>query len=251
MSKPESGALLGTSDWQLEFARLVVFPIDPPLFLEQQWWQDITSEQPEESVSNRKNNYREEKGSFEGMVLSLRIEPSRVDWLIQPGAGIDEQFGDYPTIGPFREKVEWFVGLLSPWLDKSCPPIQRLAFTGKLLQPASSAQEAYRLLGAYLPTAKLDTNPDDFLFQVNRRRRSNVLPALPLNRISAWSKLNLALAMQPKSSFTWPEKCYSAVEFDINTPPESAAVLPHKSLPPLFRELASLAIEIAENGDTP
>jgi hypothetical protein len=240
--------------WQLEFARLIAFPAEAPLSMDQDWWHDLASEQPDDFVSTRKKHAREDRGSFQGVILSLRLDLHRIEWLIQPTVELEEIPGELPTIGPLREKVDWFVALLHSWLANSCPPLVRLAFAGKLLQAAATRQEAYRFLGGHLPGVNLDPNLDDFLFQVNRRRISNVVPGLPLNRISTWSKFNASFSVDPSATrtpFRWPEKCYSAVELDMNTAPETAEVLPRESLPGLFRELASLGVEIAERGDIP
>jgi hypothetical protein len=251
MTTAAEGPSTVVTAWQLESARLVAFPAEPALFLEQHWWQDLTSGQPEDHVSARKKNLREERGSFQGVSLSLRIDPTRVEWSIQPPGEFEDPLESYPTIGSFREKVNWFVGLLGSWLADSCPPLLRLAFAGKLLQSTGTQQEAYRILGAYLPAANLNPNPNDFLFQVNRRRMSTVVPGLPINRVTSWSKLNVALSMPPRAPFSWPENCYSAVELDMNTAPERSEVLPRELLPQLFEELVSLGVEIAERGDIP
>jgi hypothetical protein len=241
-----------TSAWQLEFVRLIAFPASPPILLEQEWWKDLVAEQPEDFVSTRKKDLRDERGSFQGVLLSLAVDFARIVWEVRPPTVVDWS-GDFPTLdGPFRERLEWFVDLLSPWLKTSCPPLRRLAFSAKLLQPAASAKEAYRVLAAHLPTVNLDANPNDFLLQINRRKEnSDVVDGLPINRVSTWSKLNVAVFIEPGRPFTWPERCYSALELDINTAPERTDVLPRDSLPQLFRELASLGIDIAERGDIP
>jgi hypothetical protein len=172
-------------------------------------------------------------------------------WLVEPSSEAGDLPGDLPTLGPFREKVDWFVELLSPWLANSCPPLVRLAFAGKLLQPAATQQEAYRLLAAKLPTVRLEPNPNDFVFQINRRKFSTVVNGLPINRVSTWSKMNIAFTVEPGKPFTWPDHCYTALELDINTAPEKTDILPHESLPRVFKELASLGVDIAERGDIP
>jgi hypothetical protein len=57
--------------------------------------------------------------------------------------------------------------------------------------------------------------------------------------------------MEPGMPFQWPDRCYSALELDINTAPERTGALPAGSLPRLFQELASLGVDIAEHGDIP
>jgi hypothetical protein len=244
--------LPAASAWQLEFVRLIAFPASPPVFLDQDWWKDLVAEQPEDFVSTRKKEFRDDRGSFQGVLLSLTVDFTRVVWEARPPAVVDRS-GDFPTLGgPFREKLGWFVELLDPWLTTSCPPLLRLAFSAKLLQPAASAKEAYRVLAAHLPTVNLDPNPNDFLLQINRRKgRSDVVDGLPINRVCTWSKMNVALFLEPGTPFQWPDRCYSALELDINTAPERAEVLPRDSLPRLFQELASLGADIAERGDVP
>ncbi len=63
--------------------------------------------------------------------------------------------------------------------------------------------------------------------------------------------MNIAIVIEPGKRFEWPERCYSALELDINTAPEWPQVLPPASLPRLFGELATLGFDIAERGDRP
>lgn len=247
----ESGSPIVTS-WQLEFARLVAFPAEPPLFLNQNWWEVVAGALPDDFVSTRKKHLHEEKGTFQGMFLTLSVDLNRVMWLIQPSGEIDEA-GTLPTLGPFRQKCAWFVELLTPWITHQCPPLVRLAFIGKLLILPSTYQETYELLRdhLHLPHEMFAPNPpNDFNLLINRRKRSSVVTGLEINRISAWSKLNIAFSgPSPKNGSKWPDRCYAAVELDINTAPERADALPHESLPLLLKELASLGTEIAEGGD--
>jgi hypothetical protein len=125
----------------------------------------------------------------------------------------------------------------------------RLTFGGKLLQAAATQREAYRVLAWYLPFVKLRPTPNDFLLQINRRKKSSrVVKGLPINRLSTWSKMNVVVFAQPGTSFTWPENCYSALELNMNTAPEKAEVIPNELLVPLFRELADLGIALAKHG---
>jgi hypothetical protein len=251
MSVTRESRLPTPSAWQLEFGRLIAFPVDPPVFMNQHWWTDLTSEQPDDFVSTRKKHTREDRGGFQGAVLALTVDLSRVEWLVQPSGEFGESSGKLPTLGPLRDKVDWFVELLSPWLANSCPPLVRLAFAGKLLQAAATPLDAYRILSRHLPAVNLDSNPNDFLLQINRRKNSTVVDGLPINRISSWSKLNVAFSVEPGKPLKWPETSYGAVELDINTAPDWPETLPPKLLPRLFRELASLAVENAERGDIP
>lgn len=250
MNESGKGLLQAASAWRVEFVRLIAFPASPAVFLDQSWWKDLTGEQPE--VATRKKELRDDRGIYQGILLSLNIDFRRVIWEARPPAVVDES-GNFPTFdGPIREKLAWFVHLLKPWLAASCPPLHRLAFSAKLLQPAATAKEAYRILAAHLPLVTLDPPPNDFLLQINRRKdNSDIVDGLAINRLSTWSRMNVAIHTELGKTFRWPDRCYSAVELDINTAPERAELLPGGSLPRLFKELASLGIEIAEGGDSP
>jgi hypothetical protein len=122
--------------------------------------------------------------------------------------------------------------------------------SAKLLQTASSPEEAYRVLAGHLPAVKLDSSLNDFLLQINRRKPSSeVVNGLPINRVSTWSKMNLAVFVEPRRPFKWPEQCYSALELDINTAPEKTDILPGALLPQLLSELVALGRDIAQHGD--
>jgi hypothetical protein len=239
------------SAWQLEFARLIAFPAASQLVTEQEWWRELNADLPDDFASTRTPRYRDDRGSFDGVLLSLTVDTSRVVWEVKPAAIIEES-GIFATLGPFREKLGWFVDLLSSWLVSSCPPVVRLGLSAKLLQTAATAEDAYRVLAAHLPTISLDSKPDDFVLQINRRKKtSNVMAGLPINRVCTWSKMNMPILVESGKTFTWPEQCYSALELDINTAPEKTDILPSASLPRLFSELVSLGSEIAERGDNP
>lgn len=235
--------------WQLEFARLIAFPAEPALSLGQSWWKELTTVQPEDYTLTQKKDWHQERGTFQDVSLSLAIDQHLVEWLVEPLGKFDESTERLPTIGPFRGKIPWFTSLMTPWLSKSSPPLLRLSFACKLLQPADTHDAAYGALARLLPGVKLTPRPTDFLYHVNRRRDSRTLQGLQINRMSTWSKLNILFSAPPGKSFTWPDKCYSAVQLDINTAPEEAQALPAKLLPHVFEELVVLALEIAAKGD--
>ncbi|MCI0417921.1 MAG: hypothetical protein L0312_01665 [Acidobacteria bacterium] len=237
-------ALPGLSDWQLEFARLFAYPVESPLSMQQQWWQDLAG-QPDDFELHETKQSRKVSGSFQGARLSLTIDPNRIMWEVQPAPKSD----DLPTLGPFREKLDWVVELLTPWLANSCPPSRRLAFGGKFLQAAATQEQAFRVLAAHLPGVKLEPNPNNFVLQINRRKDSNVVKGLGLNRVSTWAKMDVVYSVEPGKPFQWPEKCYSALDLDINTAPEQTDILPRECLRELLRELRDHAVAIAEHGD--
>jgi hypothetical protein len=234
--------------------RLIALPAGSPFAIKQQWWRDLASEVPENFTTSDGKNYFDQRGAFQGALLALTIDSRHIVWEAR-SPRVADLSGYYPTLGPFEEKLGWFLELLSVWLASSCPPLVRLAFSAKLLQITSTASETYDILSHYLPALKplLDPNPNDFVLQINRRKpSSDSVPGLPINRVNTWSKLNRAVVSEPGKPFTWPEQgCYSALELDVNTAPERAEILPQEMLPRLFRELADLGQYIAKHGDNP
>jgi hypothetical protein len=235
------------SAWQLEFARLFAYPakavdLTEPLH----WWQVLTGRPA--NLEYRQSPYSGMcADTVNGAKLSMRIDSRSILWEFNSLATA----GDIPTIGPFREKIDWLLEFFTPWLATSCPPIRRLAFNCKLLQAAATQRDAFRILAAHLPMVKLEPNPNDFTLQINRRTSSAVVEGLPINRLSTWAKMNIVFSVEPGKPFEWPEKCYSALELDINTAPEKMEVLPGKFLPALLRELTEHAVKIAQRGETP
>jgi hypothetical protein len=251
VSTMDVSASPGLSAWQLEFARLFAYPVESPVGIQQHWWQDLAG-QPDDFELHETKESRKVSGSFKGTRLSLTVDPNRIVWEVQPIPKSDDlPTDDLPTLGPFREKLDWVVEVLTPWLANSCPPIRRLAFGGKLLQAAATQEQAFRVLAAHLPAVKFEQQPNDLILLINRRRNSKIVEGLGLNRVSTWSKMNVVFSVEPGKPFQWPEKCYSALELAINTAPEKTDILPRQLLPELLRELKDLGMEIAERGDIP
>lgn len=252
MRTPPKTPLPQFAAWRVEFVRLIAFPVRPPILIQQTWWKELTADRATDVLSTRKSELHADKGLFQDALLSLTLNHRRVTWEARPPFFADDS-GNFPTFeGSVREKFDWFVRTVENWLIASCPPLRRLAFSAKLLQPAATAREAYEVLAAYLPTVSFHVPPNDFLLQINRRKeKSEVVEGLAINRLSTWSKMNVAVHVEEGKPFTWPERCYSALELDINTAPEKAEPLPLDSVHRLFKELVSLAIQIAECGENP
>src|SRR5260370_21426889 len=161
MDVPASSEL---SDWQLEFARLIVYPVESPLVNPKQWWQDLAGQPDDFELRETRQSWKV-TGSFRGARLSLTVDPNHIVWEVQPAKVEDEvlpgKVEELPTLGPYRDKLYEVVALLTPWFENARPPIRRLAFGGKLLQPAATVQQAFRVLAAHLPWMKLEPLPND------------------------------------------------------------------------------------------
>jgi hypothetical protein len=157
------------------------------------------------------------------------------------------------TISPLHDAIGVFAPLMNRWFElETCPTVQRLAFGGVMLQPVQDRQTGYQQLSQYLPSVQIDiANSSDFLYGINRKRDSRVIPGLGINRLSRWSMLaqqNISMQIPP---ILGPLYHACQLEMDINTAPEFQREFEQGQLMPIFQELVDLAIEIAIHGDIP
>jgi hypothetical protein len=121
----------------------------------------------------------------------------------------------------------------------------------------SRREEGYHLLASYLPFSPDPKGSSDLRYQINRHRRSLVLPWLTINRLQAWSVPRfgtVVIAMEPRiplPEIARNEKSAISFEPDVNTDAEFLERLPQERIAALVRELVDLASELAAEGDRP
>ncbi|MGL5872035.1 MAG: hypothetical protein ACRC2R_06650 [Xenococcaceae cyanobacterium] len=255
MSDLEQKELPKLEEWQANNLRLTAFLSPSAQIGEQDWWQTLLGELPDNKSSQPKTGIQQEEGSFkDGQVegkLILIVQPTRVDWQLVPS---DFNGSEIPTIGSFLDSVNSFLALMLRWL-KDSPPIQRLAFGSSILQFVNSSQEGYKCISGYLPF-DLDEDSSDFFYQINRPRQSTSveLPDLKINRLSRWGiqlLVNIAFSLNKPAPqrTTKPAQVTIALDLDINTAENILDELPSEQLSQIFKELVELGKEIAEKGD--
>jgi len=244
-----------TVHWQAQSFRLTAFLSPSAQIVEQDWWKKLTGELPDRKTSEPKTGIQQEEGRFkddkiDGQLV-LTIHPTRIDWQLVPI--LDAPDSGFSTIGMFAESVDLFLKLMLRWLE-TAPSIQRLAFGAILSKPVNSSKEGYEFVSSYLPF-NLDEDSSDFLYQINRPRKStfNEASDLSINRLSKWSvSLLTSFAFDPTTLaqyITKPPQFSVRLELDINTTPTLAGELSAEELPQIFQELVELGKEIASKGD--
>ncbi len=243
-------------EWRAQYVKMIAFPTEPPLGLDQNWWSDLTGSQPESSM--RKPQKREDSGSFEDVTLSLEIDPFRVSWTVSPRVDPENLLSDFPTLGAAFSRRDWLVSLMARWLEVG-PPIKRLAFAGSLLQFVPSKEEAYSRLNKYLHGVEVDPETSDFMYRLNRQRDSRTgIPGLRINRLCSWAAAKLTFGLHAVSKGTGETRevpiCEAqnacVIELDINTAPDfPQPELPHGSLRDIYAELVDVGLQAAEQGD--
>ena len=246
--------------------QMIVFPDAPAVDLRQSWYTDLTDEPPQEAV--KRGHERYDKGPVPGREnadLTVSVDILKISFTVTPRMTAEllnqENPADrLPTLGPFSEACDWFVGLMARWLAGQHPPIKRLALNGKLVQYAASHESAYRKLSGYIPTVKLSPTSSDLIYRINRPRPSTSgVRGLRMNRLITWTVLKMLLQAQGitptgevmPTQTTAGEVFAVAAELDINTAWEFPGLLPSRKLPLLLRECAQLAAEVAGRGDVP
>jgi hypothetical protein len=239
-------------EWQASQLRITLFasPMVPPLN-PAGWWGLVTEAEKDRIEDNPKIGKHVEEGQSLGGSLSLTIVANRVDWVLSHVLDIEKGLHDVPKVGAYLSVCEDFLLAILRWLP-SAPPIQRLAFGGRLMLPVPSREESYRLLGAYLPFSPDPITSSDLRYQINRPRVSHALTDLKVNRLQVWSSGFFRLqsgAAAKENEMILHEQHAVSLELDINTEAQFMGSLPAERLPDLLRELAQYATELAAEGD--
>ena len=117
--------------------------------------------------------------------------------------------------------------------------------------------EGMRQLSKYLPRMDLEhQGGSDFIYQINKRRRSSHARHVRINRLAKWQldefhsgAFRITPSQGPQLETSKPGFA-SKLVLDINTAPDNNAISADK-MPDLFVELMALAREIAAKGDVP
>jgi len=243
--------------WRSELFRLSAFVFPGQSIDASTWWETIAGEPPENQNLQPRAGTRQEEGLYEGGRLVLTVQPDRIDWLFIPA--FDKQTGSpaYERLPEYDSALKIFRKVVERWLEIS-PRLSRLAFGAILNFAVPDRPTGYRLLSNYLHNVQLDPdNSSDFHYQINRRRLSNKISGLALNRLSKWS-VNIAKFSQlaigsvvQEFLISDHEHIFAHLELDINTVPEHQNLVSNEQLSVIFSELVELASEIANQGDVP
>jgi hypothetical protein len=239
--------------WGTSQLRLTAF-FAPSATLEQPdaWWLQVTGEPPDKTIKDSKQATVDVQGGFADGLLTLKTQPTRIDWLYTPATPPDALPDPTAVIGPMPAGSAKFSEPIAKWFSlPDCPELIRLAFGAVLLIPAESRVSGYEALGSFLPSVKIDAkNSSDFQYQINRPRQSSVLSGLTVNRLSKWGVAGLQSFVASPAGLTFGNiQHFSRLELDINTSHENVKVFSKEAVPQLFKELVQLGAEIAEKGD--
>lgn len=260
MNANDAERLPDISGWEVFSLQISAFPVVHSIGYGPGWWKALLGTEPDESV--KKRGEMEDKGQVNQCTLSLKVEINRITWTVLPPAdplGLPSLA--MPTAGGFIERSNWFQGLISNWLRSSPLPFKRIAFACSLIRNTDGHKAGYQLLEKYLRgNVKIDPSSSDFLYRVNRKRPSQTVSGLLINRMSSWSVRRFSVqilehiptAVQQPAPQQLQEVLYGCgVDIDVNSHQERLDEIPAEKLIDLLQELRNLAQEIADQGDIP
>jgi hypothetical protein len=246
------------NEWNAETLRLTLFPREAVAVAGLSWWESVVGEAPETQNLRPRESRLEESGRiYDGKCnLTLRCEPTRVDWLLTPVIAADQELTEFPSFGKLPEALELYRRLLVPWLAHA-PTLKRIAFGCIVTRPSEQREEGYRWISGLLPSVILDPEgSSDFHYSINRPRPTTTgIEGLIINRVSKWgvSKLHSLQLKLPHGSekLVTGELFACRLELDTNTAAEFAGELSADDSEQLIHELIDLGVEIATVGDVP
>lgn len=257
MTNQKTPSLPDVSCWQAQSLRVTAFPSPSATISQPKWWSELLGTEPEVRNLRPARGELVETGPFDKGTLALQVTPIRIDWvlIVNQNASLDE----ISYLGAFPEIGNTFMKLMTEWLAlASAPSIQRLAFGAVLNQQVDGREEGYNLLSKYLPDVRLSLESTDFLYQINRPRKSNVpsMTTHSINRLSKWCCVSTqrtliqSLSDGTTNSSLIGNAGYScSLELDISTVTDFKGELPQQALAQIAREQYELGIETASRGD--
>lgn len=238
-----------SEQWQALNLRLVGFPLKSSSLQTNELWRAVTEEEIQEF--SKKGPEEQSSLQIEDSELKLYLNPVQFRWEQSRLIDVFPAAGDsFPSLGDIGAALSKFTQFLAPWLN-SQPSITRLGFGAILGIPVESHQEGYEVLDRFLHDVNLSPDAQDFHYRINRRRTSQVISDLEVNRLNAWSLMrwsfNLGVQGEHKVHST-AQGFLARLELDINTVPREDMIAP-EGLRPLWDELLELGRELAFKGD--
>lgn len=245
------------SEWQVETLRITVFPVDNENVSPSELWsKHFGATEPEVHIEPGSRNQR--NAEYGNGDIYLIKTPSQIDWryVLPPDTATYEN--NMPVWGDLDFELTSFVDFSKSFLQNPAVlPVSRLAFGAVLMETTLNANSTHRHLKRYLPKLDLEDSAD-FGYTISRRRTSEVVNDLLINRLNRWHVATLnrnTSTLDPAADAEEHrlERFFAArLELDINTVPlVDECKLNSTLLPDLFDELVRMGLEIASKGDVP
>ena len=239
-------------EWKHHHLRLTAFLDNAMAISENTWWKDIVGSDPE-STNITGSQLKVEQGMRKDLILLLKVEPLRVDWILQ--AKESQNFNELPNLGDNAKALSTFKEITNDWFKNSkIPDIKRLAYGTRLYSIVDDRIKGYEELDRLLEFVEVHPETSsDFLYQINRSLSSATVDDLLINRLTKWHVANIktvSIDTNAGQSKSLAQDVFATtLDLDINSDADTEKLLPIDKLIILFEEFISLGKEITVKGD--
>ena len=246
------------TDWNIENLRFSLFLASPSQPVPVDSWSAVVGRDADDTRIKGTGDQRvvRQQGPFGDARMRADVRIDRIDWFLLPSPPAAPVPDARPMIGPYGAVTDKFRDTMLRWLNAAPLVANRMAFGAQLSRGTGTRPAALTVLAELLPTIQVDPSGTwDFDYTVNKRRTSEVVVDLMINRLAKWSLGKQILGSvelpvnggEPKMRTT--TSYLPVLTLDINTPPEFSGVLAPTD--ELVKELFALGAEIALQGDIP
>ena len=193
-------------------------------------WEKLMGDRPQAINDRPRDGILQEEGNVEGNRLVLSSRARRIEWRVLPIPPTDPKGGSAATLTELGKGISLLARAVTISTDE-IRQVERFALGAILLKQPPDEAEVLRHLLRYFPDKGLDSSDtSDFMYQINRRRRSASAPHVLVNRLARWSleqvhSGNLQIsAAAPPSVQMFGSRLTGKLVLDINTAPENNAI---------------------------
>lgn len=243
------------ADWNAEQLRLTTFHPQGALSPQTGQWRQVFGEEPNSIVDKPREGIRAEVGLYNGaqIIFNSQSLQNRVDWVLNEHP---EVFSDEPISKKVDVRLDFFKSSTSEWLKNMQVPVIRMAFGAVVALPVETREDGYKSISNYLNFDVDGSTSSDFTYQINKKRTSNIISNLIINRLSKWGVASYTrhrLTINPGSltqhSEGTPLGNGCSLELDLSTAQENIVPFPQDKLVAIYDELTKMALEIVQEGD--
>jgi hypothetical protein len=240
-------------DWTCETIRLSLFSTGGVQITNEDWT-NLTG-QAEAEKEQKGAGRRVMASALMGGQLSLTAVGNRCDCVLSPIANVDEISEEQvPSVGQWPTCFDQFQKATEAYLPKFGIPISRIALGVTLVSLHKERLDAYK---AFAQQVKSIAHPPeklhDVLFRINWPQNSKADNTLMLNRLTTWQvqqiQLQIIVDGNSPTTFVNPITHTLRLELDHNTDQAHAQPFDRDQLVPIYRELANLALQNADQGE--
>jgi hypothetical protein len=241
-------------EWTCESIRLSLFST-AGLAVMANDWKALTG-QDEAEREQKQAGRRVFSSELMGGLLNLSTLGNRVDIILNPVIKADDISEDkVPSVGQWPSCFQDFQTATEAYLPTFGLPIVRMALGVVLLSVHQDRLAAYKALADQIKS--ISHAPEelrDLLFRINWPKASTAVNSLMLNRLTTWQVQQMQFQVvvpdgNSPGSFVNPIAFVTRLEMDHNTDLAHTEPFDERQLIPIYRDLANLALQNADQGE--